>query len=58
MLPESAEAQDEEEEEEKVLEKFGTDVTEKAREGVYDPMIGPGRCDRTADPDPFQEDQE
>ncbi len=40
VLPESAEAQDEEEEEEKVLEKFGTDVTEKAREGVYDPMIG------------------
>lgn len=43
VIPETADGvseEGEEQEEEKVLEKFGTDVTRKAREGKYDPMIG------------------
>lgn len=34
------EAEETEGQEENMMEKYGTDVTEKAREGGYDPMIG------------------
>lgn len=34
------EARESDEQEENMMEKYGTDVTEKAREGGYDPMIG------------------
>ena len=37
---EDPDGEEEGQEEESTLEKYGTDVTEKAREGAYDPMIG------------------
>ena len=37
---EDPDGEEEGQEEESTLEKYGTDVTEKAKEGAYDPMIG------------------
>mgnify|MGYP005786080925 FL=1 len=37
---EDPDGEEEGQQEESTLEKYGTDVTEKAREGAYDPMIG------------------
>lgn len=38
----AAEEKTKEEPEDSALKKFGTDVTEKARQGVYDPVVGRG----------------
>lgn len=40
VLSDSAQAGDIPQEEPSALEKYGTDITEKAREGAYDPVIG------------------
>ncbi len=40
VLSEPAESAEVSPEEQSVLEKYGTDITEKAREGAFDPMIG------------------